>query len=98
MVLLEALAAGLPVVASKMTGAPDLQELITATSAVRVVPPADVGALTQAVRDMACWIEGSSPDRRILTPVDREQLSWSAYARRYEAFLGSVVPGEGCAR
>jgi glycosyltransferase involved in cell wall biosynthesis len=91
MVLIEALACGLPVVASAMTGAPDLKALIAAGDAVKVVAPADVEALASAVRDAAEFVGRQPPDRRILAEADVANLSWGAYARRYDAFLRRIV-------
>ena len=91
MVLLEALAVGLPVIASTMTGGPDLAEMIHERDAVAIVPPADARALADAVRRMEAWL-GSRPAKgAILTEADKAGLSWAAYARRFDAFLSTIA-------
>jgi glycosyltransferase involved in cell wall biosynthesis len=91
MVLVEALAAELPIIGSSMTGAPDLRDMIAERDAVRIVPPADATALKQAVRETAAWIAAQPPDGRILRQEDRANLSWTAYAKRYDTFLQSIA-------
>jgi glycosyltransferase involved in cell wall biosynthesis len=90
MVLTEALAAGLPVIASAMTGGPDLLGMVEAKAAIRIVPPDDPQALANAARETAAWLarrgaKASLPDE------DRARLSWRAYAKRYDAFLRSIM-------
>lgn len=91
MVLVEALASGLAVIGSSMTGAPDLKELIANKDAVKVVEPADVHALVVAIREMADFVWRQPAGREILTEEDKANLSWAAYARRYDAFLRSIA-------
>ena len=91
MVLSEALASGLPVIGSTRTGAPDLRALISMKESVEVVPPSDVPALEQAIRRMAAFVARQSHDRAILSEADKAELSWAAYARRYSAFLQTIV-------
>jgi glycosyltransferase involved in cell wall biosynthesis len=91
MVLTEALASGLPVIGSSRTGAPDLRALIENKESILVVPPADAGALAAAIRRMEGFVARQPEDRAILTEADRRSLSWAAYARRYGAFLKSIV-------
>jgi len=91
MVLLEALACGLPVIGSAMTGAPDVKARIADKEAVKVVKPADADGLVAAIRDMAAFVERQRADRKLLTEDDRAHFSWAAYARRYDAFLRSIV-------
>ncbi|MDX2153909.1 MAG: glycosyltransferase family 4 protein [Bryobacteraceae bacterium] len=71
-VLMEAMAAGLPCVASRITGIPELIE--DGVSGV-LVPPADVGALTAAVRRLATdreWADrlGEEGRRRVRAEYD----------------------------
>jgi len=91
MVLIEALASGLPVIGSSKTGAPDLRELIASGKSVAIVPPADPVALRDAIEDMARHVETQGDDRQILSKMDKVNLSWAAYARRYSDFLQSIV-------
>jgi glycosyltransferase involved in cell wall biosynthesis len=91
MVLVEALASGLPVIGSSMTGAPDLRELIANKDAVKLVEPGGVDALVGAIREMADFVQRQPANREILTESDKSELSWAAYAKRYDAFLRSIV-------
>jgi glycosyltransferase involved in cell wall biosynthesis len=91
MVLAEALASGLPVIGSSMTGASDLKELIANKSAIKIVVPADADALVDAIREMTGFVQRQPADRRILTEEDKFNLSWAAYAKRYDAFLHSLA-------
>jgi len=91
MVLSEALASGLPVIGSTKTGAPDLQDLIQNKKAVRLVAPANADDLIRAIQELSRWIETESGGREILTDVDRRNLSWAAYAKRYDEFLRSII-------
>ncbi|MGA2041989.1 MAG: glycosyltransferase family 4 protein [Roseiarcus sp.] len=91
MVLAEALASGLPVIGSAMTGAPDLKAAIGDKEAVTVVEPANADALAGAIRDVAEFVRRRPADRRVLTEDDRVNLSWAAYARRYDAFLRTIA-------
>lgn len=80
-VLLEALAAGRPVVASRVAGIPDVVE-----DGVNghLVPPGDASALAEALR----WLAVSSEARASLGREARrraeEQLSWERAARSFE--------------
>ena len=89
MVLLEALAAGLPVVASRMTGASDIRAAMDNPEWVEVVQPNSAEDLLRGLDSMV--------EKEARTPVDelRERLSekdkcffsWRGYANRYQEFL-----------
>ncbi|MBX9634352.1 MAG: glycosyltransferase family 4 protein [Magnetospirillum sp.] len=79
MVILQAMASGLPVVASAATGAPDAG---ICGRDLMVVPPADSAALAEALADLA-----ADPDRRRAMGVSaRSQVAagfnWSEYGQR----------------
>jgi glycosyltransferase involved in cell wall biosynthesis len=82
MVLTQALASGLSVIASNRTGAPDLAITPALAERITVVPHGDVAALRAAIagaRDRK--LAGRLP--RLLADPDRDRLSWRAYAERY---------------
>lgn len=82
MVLTQALASGLSLIASDRTGAPDLATTPALRGRIAVVPHGEAPALRAAIvaaRDR----HRSGERRRPLSEDDRNQLSWKAYAERY---------------
>ena len=92
MVLLQALASGLPLICTDRTGGADLAHTPALAARITVVPHDDVDALACAIagwRDR--WRGGERLPR--LSEADREKLSWAAYARRYsDELLARVSP------
>ena len=88
----QALACGLPVVCTDRTGGKDLFELLGLTEGIFVVPYDDVEALVDAIGQALSWCERHHPEGalRDLLGNRREQLSWKAYAKRYEDRLGNI--------
>ena len=96
-VLLEALAAGLPVVASRMTGGPDIRAVLENPDWVEIVEPGDADDLLRGLDNMVTReknIQTSEPRHR-LTENDQKFFSWHSYARRYLAFLKQLYAGKG---
>ena len=91
MVLLEALACGLPIVASRTTGGPDIQDIITAKEYVGIVEPGSVDDLVRGLSEMAARAALVPVARNLLTPADRCRLGASGYAARYFDFLTRIV-------
>lgn len=94
MVLLEALAAGLPVVASQMTGGSDIKKLLTKPDSVEIVEPGNVDDLIRGIEVQAqrIGVTAVGEPRRLLTDDDVHALGWSGYAERYIAFLDNLHP------
>jgi len=88
LILLEAMASGIPVIATDRTGAPDI---VTPGVDGDVVPAGDPGALARA-------LEAYLHDRHSLAAKGAharktaERLSWQAYRRRLTASIYSSVP------
>ncbi len=93
MVLLQALAAGLPVTATDQTGGPDLAAKPGLSDRVFVAPAGDVETLAKMIKSLECRLL-SAGRFTPLAPELRESLSWSAYGRRYSDELLRDVPQE----
>jgi len=82
LVLLQALASDLPVIASDHTGGPTiLAQWPRLADRVQVFPVGDVAALSAKIRQMLC----SPPDP--ITPELRKSIGWVGYGVRYERAL-----------
>jgi alpha-maltose-1-phosphate synthase len=86
MVLSQALASGLPLIATDRTGAPDLALMPGLAERIFVVPAGDAESLAHAISALAGRLDSAVPFPP-LRDEDREQLSWKAYGRRYCAEL-----------
>jgi glycosyltransferase involved in cell wall biosynthesis len=86
MVLSQALAAGLPVIGTDRTGAPDLALTPALAARISVVPQGSPEALASAIATLRDRLNAREPFPP-LTESDRETLSWAAYGRRYAAEL-----------
>jgi phosphatidylinositol alpha-mannosyltransferase len=94
MVLLEAMAAGTPVVASDIPGYRD-----AAGGRARLVRPGDASALSEALRDLLARVHGVEADRREQDRADgaarAREWSMDRLAERYESLYREVTqPGE----
>lgn len=83
MVLLQAMAAGLPVVASTATGAVDIP-----TARPLLVPPANTSALTDALTTVLADADGRGEASR---EAVRRGFSWADYGRRTLALYGRLI-------
>lgn len=86
LVLVQALACGLPLVCTDRTGGADLREMISDGSLVTVVPHDDVAALAAGIRTGLDRAQRMSGLREGLGSA-RAALSWSAYGKRYSDYL-----------
>lgn len=96
MVLLEALASGLPVVASRMTGGPDIRRVLQNPEWVEIVEPRDADALLRGLDEMATREESAQRSGLRIRLTDRDQtfFSWRGYAERYLTFMKQVHAGK----
>jgi glycosyltransferase involved in cell wall biosynthesis len=88
----QALASGLPLICTDRTGGADLAHTPNLAARIRVVPSGDVDALVAAISAVRDQIRGHAP-LPPLTEADRQTLSWTAYARRYDDELQRDVAG-----
>lgn len=85
MVLLEALASGLPVLASAFTGAVDVRDHLTVKDRVRTIPDLSSAGICREIARLAADLEaGGLPTG---TPADADAFTWQAYGARYAKFL-----------
>ena len=86
-VLLEAMAAGRPVVATSIEG---YVELAGEAEAVRFVPPGDVRAMAEAI---AAWLDDAPLRARAAAeaPNFTARFDWTTLARRLEARYGALA-------
>jgi glycosyltransferase involved in cell wall biosynthesis len=95
MALLEAMAAGLPVIATRVGGT---VEVVKHESNGLLVTPTSIDELSAALETLAAnplLRERFAAANRILT---REEFSWSAVARRYEAIFNELLGDRSTAR
>lgn len=88
LVLLQALACGLPIVCSEHTGGEDLIPLV-GDEFIRLVPADNKDALVTALEAAFRLVRNTTATRDILGS-SRENLSWRAYGRRYDHKLSTI--------
>ncbi len=89
LVLLQALACGLPLVYSRDTGGPDLKKLIGGSEYLFEMEEYTVKNLSETL-EKALEKAGQQPGncvRNYLTPTASSNISWNAYGQRYNQFL-----------
>lgn len=91
-VLLETLAAGVPVIASAVGGVPDL---ITAPAEGALVPPDDPAALAAAIRAVLSTPEAAQAAARSAQERLRREYDFDAWISRHEAFYAAAMERRG---
>lgn len=88
MVLLEAYASGLPVIASAFTGAADVRDHLKTKDRVRMITDLSAGGILQEIEKLAADLSvGRMPTA---DPSDLDAFTWKAYGARYDNFLGQA--------
>lgn len=95
MVLLEALACGLPVITSKNTGGPDLHNNLTQNECVLIMDEINVESLDKIIK-LKKYMNFKN-DKTLLSSDDINYYSWNNYAKRYSDFLLKVKK-ESCGK
>lgn len=83
----QALSCGLRLVCTTHTGGADLSRFVSAPNAIRVVPPNDSSVLADELRRALDDCASDSTSRIRMDSSQREELSWTGYARRYSEML-----------
>jgi len=91
MVMLEALACGTPVIASKNTGAPDIRFALESPHSVTVMEVLSGDALAEKLASLSLNVSHFRSINNSLTGRDRDYFSWCEYGKRYEQFLLSCL-------
>jgi glycosyltransferase involved in cell wall biosynthesis len=94
MVLLEALASGLPVVASTMTGASDIKEIIKNKKWIEIFKSNDSLDLLNALDNMHKKELNIELNREIINSDERNLFGWKEYGNKYQKFLLNIKANE----
>jgi len=86
LVQVQALASGLPIVATEYTGAEDLRDHLADARVIAVVPADDAEALARTLATQLAYARSLHGVRDLLGAT-RNRLSWGEYGRRYDAML-----------
>lgn len=82
MVLLEAMASGLPIIASTNTGAPDIKKVLENNESIKIINQINSENINNIIMDKKFINQ-----KVYLSDNDRKYFTWAAYGKRYEAFL-----------
>lgn len=88
MVLSQAVACNLPVVASIDTGGPDLKEMVKDPECITIIDSYTPKSVKEAI-DKAIEIADNMGDK-IYAGDSLSKLTWQAYGERYAAFLNTL--------
>lgn len=87
LVLIQALACGLPIVCSKNTGGPTLHRMIENKKWIIEMQNIDADSLQQSIIKALDLAKAQEGERCYITSNDLKQISWEAYGERYSAFI-----------
>lgn len=90
LVLIQALACGLPIVCSSNTGGPTLKRMLDDKKWVIVMDDISTASLEKAICE-ALALANTQKGERIYADNVLQEFSWNAYGRRYNAFLKSAL-------
>lgn len=88
MVLLEAYASGLPVIASAFTGAADVRDHLSAKDRVRIITDLTAEGIRQEIEKLVADLRAGRISSA--APSDLDAFTWNAYGTRYDNFLGQA--------
>lgn len=89
LVQVQALSCGLPLVCTDRSGGEDLREFVDEPNMIKVVPPDDVDALTEAIQKMIPIALSKKGQRELMK--DKYSLSWKRAAMRYAEHLSTSI-------
>lgn len=89
LVLIQALACGLPIVCSPNTGGPTLRRMLTDKKWIVVMEDVSISALEKAIKE-ALELSKTQMGERSYANDDLKKFSWEAYGKRYNTFLQSA--------
>lgn len=88
MVLLESLSCGLPIVASKNTGALDILNKLDNKEAIEIIEELEVNKLIKSIKRMK---KKNLKKINIFTEKEKENFTWKAYGINYNNFLKEII-------
>lgn len=86
LVLIQAMSCGLPIVCSKYTGGPDLQNLLHDKKWITIIESLQENEIKKAIFK-ALSLANTQNGIRNYAKHDIENISWEAYGKRYDEFL-----------
>ena len=92
LVLLQAASCGLPTVASKRTGEPDMEKLLGYPQCcVTIEEPLSVDTLARAIQKALSYAESLHEGPRVQYGKEIQNISWEAYGERYYRILKELA-------
>lgn len=90
MVQIQALACGLPIIASVDSGAADLLEIIGDSDSIRIIRDYTVESIVSEINQLLSKYSVKE-EGYVVARKKLEQLTWQAYGKRYAQFLKSIM-------
>ena len=92
LVLLQAVACGLPIVGSTRTGTPDVANLLgSPEGCITILEPLSVDTIAQAIKRALSYEESLPDGLRIQYQKEIHNISWEEYGNRYYKILESQI-------
>lgn len=84
MVLLEALSSGMPIIASKNTGALDIYDKISNKNSIEILDDLTAESIVKSIEELSKF---DFSKKEVFSVKDKEYFTWKEYGKRYNQFL-----------